>query len=415
MIKAKSTPIFRALRKYAGLFHFFINWGGRGSGKSHSIIEKLILDFVNEDRCNYLFGIFNSSRVIPAFKPKIDAVIKKYNLDLRVTESPLKVRNSHGQTIFCTGFDDPEKAKEFANIGKTFIDELPSMPEKTFKTICDTTREIEDFEIHAAFNPVDINSWVKKNLLDAPYYQKNAVVIHSTCEDNPFLPESIKEAYRAKEGIDKTINYEGQFGTLESDLIFAGKLNQCEEIPSDAMFISYGLDFSNSPSSEHAHPHSLVATYYYNNSIYIDEIFEGRCPVLTFDDNNMVVNTGKKTDLHSISKNYCDMLGVPHERGVGIIVADNANGSSIDQLEACGVPIMPSKKGQGSILAFVDKLSTAKNIFITSRSTNLIRQFYNWRWKKDRNDEIIPETVDLTNTDDNGIAATRYALELFEW
>jgi len=412
-VKVNSTPIFAALRHYSALliYHFFVLWGGRGSGKSHGIIEHLLLDFEDENRCNYLFGIFHGNKVISAFKPTIDAVVDKYGLDLKVTKSPLQVENKYGKVIFCTGFDDPEKAKAVSKVGRTFIEELNTMPRRIFKTIVMTTREIEDYEVYGAFNPVDIKSWVKKDLLDNPLYMKKGVSIHSTCEDNPFLPDSVKEFYRSLTGIDRTVDYLGEFGTVTSDLVFGEKLRRISEVPKDARFIAYGLDFSNGGSD----PHSLVELWHINQDLIINPIYEGGCEVDTLVD-GMIKITDSFTDLVSICQYKCKHLGKEMFYGKGRVMCDRSNPANIGILRRSHINAHRyggnSKDGseQYTRLNGIKAINFFKRIMIVDTNKSVTDQFYGYRWKKDRLSGDIMYQVEDKLQIHHAIDATMYAL-----
>ncbi len=406
-MKVKSTPIFEAIMHYAALLwvHFIVLWGGRGSGKTHSAIEKILLDFEDEVRCNYLFAVYRSAALIGAFYPTIIAVKEKYNLDIKVTRSPLQVENKHGMLIFCSGFDNPEKTKNFTKIGLSLIDEATSMPYTIFKKIVDTTREIEDWKVYTLFNPIDLGNWVKQHLLDNPRYMDNGVSIHSTCEDNPFLPESKKEDYRRLTGDDYDINYLGKFGTDTSDLIFGGRLCKVNGIPDYAQFVAYGMDYSNGGKD----PHAIVAVWLADMEIYIDEIYMGNCEVLSYE-NGQVIMDEDLIDLASILYFKCPELNKEQEDGMlGCCVADSATKITSDTLRALGLNIVDAEKGAGSVMNGIKFLNQFKRINITIHSKNAISQFYNFRWAK-KDEEILEGQIDK-KCKRHLIDATRYANE----
>ena len=405
MIKVKSTPIFKMIQHYSSLllYHFFILWGGRGSGKTQAAIEKLILDFVNEDRCNYLFGVYNSNKVRTAFEPKIRGAIEKFDLydDLTLTLSPLTVCNKYGRYIYCTGFDDPEKAKNLSNIGKALLDELPAFPLLIFRTIVSTVREIEDFEIYATFNPVSPDSWVKTDLLDDPFYKSRAIFIHSTCEDNPFLPESVKDLYRSYTGLQREVDYLGKFGVRTNELVFGAKLDRIGNIPEFCNFLAYGLDYSNGG----ADPHSLVGLYYGNECLYILPIYEGHCPIDTVEN----YQTIKGNDLLTIITDRCTELGKEHYHGYGRIIADRANPANTDKLRAYGINVQ-GYDGRYTRDFGLSNIMTYNKIYIVESDNDFVRrQFYNYKWKVDKMTGRITDEPDKS-CEHHSIDATCYGL-----
>ena len=77
------------------------------------------------------------------------------------------------------------------------------------------------------------------------------------------------------------------------------------------------------------------------------------------------------------------------------IVADSAEQKSIEEIKKLGIPrIKPAVKGQGSILQGIQKLKQYE-IIIDPSCVNLIEEFKNYSWKKDKNtSEYINEPED---------------------
>ncbi len=306
--------------------------------------------------------------------------------------------------IFCTGFDDPEKAKAISKIGRSFIEETNTMPFPIFKTIVKSTREIEKYEVYCAFNPVSADSWVKKDLLDNPLFMDSGVSIHSTCEDNPFLPESVKNFYRSLTGIERTVDYDGEFGSVTSDLVFGDKLRRIKEVPKDARFINYGLDFSNGG----ADPHSLVAIYHRNLDLIIQPIYEGGVDVITINNKGVRVISDKPTDLASIIYKNCPYAGREMFYGVGRVMCDRANPANIKLLRNARINAK-GYEGQHTRKAGIKWLNSFKRILIVDTMPSATEQWYNYRWKKDRlSGEIIAGEMDDECTHHN-IDAAVYA------
>lgn len=91
------------------------------------------------------------------------------------------------------------------------------------------------------------------------------------------------------------------------------------------------------------------------------------------------------------------------------IVADSAEQKSIEEIKKYGIyRIKPAVKGQGSILQGIQKLKQFE-IIIDPSCVNLIEEFRNYSWKKDKNtSEYINEPEDSWN---HGIDALRYSLQ----
>ena len=381
--------------------HIEINRGGRGSGKSHTIIQKLLHKFRNEKRCNYLFSVKESTNVASSLIPTIEAILwdEGLNEEFTVTKSPAEVKNKFGRRIFLKGFDDPQKAKLISKVGISFIDELNHFTYEDFKMIVNSTREIEDWKVICAFNPVSDTIWVKLLLYDVQGWREKFTDIRSTCENNPFLPESKKQAYRDLWKIDEVsymVDYLGEWGTLTSELVFGSKIRIVQEIPAHARFISYGLDFSNGG----ADPHALIGIYFADGKIYLKEIYQGHCDV---------INLEGERDLRQIIYEECHELKNPR---IGVI-ADSANMGNINILRQSGINCVPAEKGPNSVSDGVKKLKLYQSINILQSSLNAVMQFRNYKWKKDKKTGLLLPEVDKTCVH-HLIDATRYGMEVVD-
>ncbi len=84
---------------------------------------------------------------------------------------------------------------------------------------------------------------------------------------------------------------------------------------------------------------------------------------------------------------------------------------SIEEIRRAGVRrIKGATKGKGSILQGIQKLQQYE-IIIDSSCINLITEFENYAWDKDKNDEGINKPIDAYN---HGIDALRYSLQCLE-
>ncbi|NDG51988.1 MAG: terminase, partial [Flavobacteriia bacterium] len=88
------------------------------------------------------------------------------------------------------------------------------------------------------------------------------------------------------------------------------------------------------------------------------------------------------------------------------IFADSAEPKSIDELHRYGWNCKPASKGKDSVLMGID-LMKRYNIFVTSRSTNTIQEFRNYKWVEDKDGVLLNKPVDKNN---HSIDATRYSI-----
>ena len=160
----------------------------------------------------------------------------------------------------------------------------------------------------------------------------------------------------------------GEIGSLEG-VVFNNWV-QCDAIPKEAEFISYGLDwgFTNDPTS-------LIAAYRYEGKIYIDELL-----YQTQLTNSDIV---AKLKALNVSPSQC-------------IVADSAEPKSIQDLTNAGFYVEPARKGPDSIKASIDRLQQYE-IVVTKNSLNLIKELRQYKWAKDREGKALNAPEDVMN------------------
>jgi phage terminase large subunit len=90
------------------------------------------------------------------------------------------------------------------------------------------------------------------------------------------------------------------------------------------------------------------------------------------------------------------------------IFADCAEPKSIEELYRMGWNIKPAEKGKDSIMNGINFMKDY-GLFIDKRSTNLIKEFRNYTWEKDKNENIINKPIDDYN---HGIDAARYGVTM---
>jgi phage terminase large subunit len=141
---------------------------------------------------------------------------------------------------------------------------------------------------------------------------------------------------------------------------------------------NYGLDFGYS-----ADPTSIVAVYTDGNGFCFDEIAYA---------NNM---------------SNADIGRILNQRNPDrvMVVADSAEPKSIQEIRGYGQNIVASQKGADSVRSGIQFLQ-GKPMYITGRSTNMVKEIRNYKWQEDRNGKVLNVPVDANN---HTIDAARYA------
>ena len=88
------------------------------------------------------------------------------------------------------------------------------------------------------------------------------------------------------------------------------------------------------------------------------------------------------------------------------VISESADPRMIDELARDGVNIVPVQKYKGSIEAGISKMQTMK-IHVTKDSTNVIKEFKNYTYEKNREGKYLNTPIDMFN---HAIDATRYVI-----
>jgi len=344
--------------------------GGSSAGKTISIIQ-ILIDKSQSDTTPKLTSITSES--MPHLKR---GAIRDF-LSIMQTHNYFN-ENAWNKTdsiyTFETGsrmeffsLDMPHKVRG-PRRQRLFINEANNIPLETFDQLEIRTNE----EIWLDWNPVAEFWWytdVQPN--------RDVDFIILTYLDNEGLSQSIVDSIESRRGNKNWWNVYGlgQLGESEGRIYTGWQI--INEVPHEARLERYGLDYgySNDPTASDG-------IYKYNGGFIIDEVIHQKGLV--------------NSEIANVFKNLPRAL----------IIADSAEPKSNDEIKSYGVTLLPSTKGQGSVLQGI-QLVQNQRISVTKRSTNTIKEYRNYLWQTDKNGKIINEPVDYMNHHMDGI---RYAI-----
>ena len=252
-----------------------------------------------------------------------------------------------------------------------FINEATELSEQEYIQLSLRTSD----RIVMDLNPSLWNSWIYDLENDEDCFY--TIV---TYKQNPFLGDSqIKEIEKLK---DKDPNMWRVFGLGQKGVptrVVFNHQQPCDNVPLQAKLLGYGIDFG------WQDPSVMVGVYQIDDNIFLDEMIYSRH--ITIPDFIYKIK--------SLGLNLKDDF-----------IADSANPQSIEEMRRNSINCKPVTKH--SILHGIDLLKR-NNLFITSRSVNLLDEFQQYVWKQDKNLKNLDEPVDQYN---HGIDACRYVLEM---
>ena len=373
-------------------FRYNVFWGGRGSGKTKFIIQKLMTKGLKEKRLILLMRKETNKLRDSVWKELLE-VIEEFKLTPYFTINKTEFRatcNINGTEFKCLGLDEPEKIKGFAAMSDVFMDEITAFTEEDIELIDGTLRSISyelPLQMYFAFNPISKTNFVYKYFgFDTGITPPNTFILHSTYLDNPFLDDSYLQRMDAM----KIRNYNrwkiealGEFVTLDKLVFQNWKSEEFNHADIQGNLV-VGLDFGfvNDVSA-------LVASILdeANKRIYIFKEWG---------------DTGKTNKELS---NIITSLGFAKS----IIIADSAEPKSIEELKRAGISrIRASVKGPDSIMHGIQQLQNYE-IIVHPSCEGIITELENYSWQKDKKtNEYINKPIDSFN---HYIDALRYSLQ----
>tara|TARA_R110000822_G_scaffold51737_3_gene134479 strand:- start:348 stop:1505 length:1158 start_codon:yes stop_codon:yes gene_type:complete len=366
----RTNKVFRHLEESEK--RIVIEQGGTRSGKTYNILMWIIFGYCLKNKgktisiCRKTYPALRATSMRDFFE-----ILKEYDLyDEKIHNKSNSEFKLNGNLIEFISLDQPQKVRGRKR-DLLYINEANELHFEDWQQLIFRTKERAILD----YNPSDEFHFIYDKIKP----REDADFFITTYKDNPFLEnEIVKEIERLKD-IDPNywkIYGLGEVGASQS-IIF--RINECNNVPEDATFISYGMDygFTNDPTT-------MVGIWKQGDDLYLKEI---------------LFRTGMTNrDINDFLKEM--------NIGRSEIFGDSAEPKTIEELYRFGWNIKPSTKGQGSINIGIDMMKRYK-INVTKDSINMIKEFRNYKWAEDKNGNILNSPVDMFN---HTIDAVRYGL-----
>lgn len=351
---------------------FLVNQGGTSSGKTYTIMQRLIvlsfehpraiITVAGQDLPNLKVGAMRDLDTILHSNAKLLDWFKQ-------NKSDSSYRGKNGALIEFKSYQDAQDAKN----GKRdylFVNEANGVSYEVFWQLAIRTRK----QIFVDYNP-SARFWVHNQIIG----REDCKLIISDHRNNRFLTAQEHKKIEDIEDKELWLVYARGLTGKITGLVFSNwgivdKLPPREEWKMSCRGLDFG--FSNDPS---ALEHVVLA----HGELWVDE------------------------EIYRIGMTNQDIARECKEQGINrsnLIIADCAEPKSAKELCNEGLWVVESVKGKDSINNGIDILKRY-HINITRRSVGIISNMQQYKWKKTRDGETTNQPIDAFN---HGIDAIRY-------
>lgn len=372
-----------------------VYWGGRGSGKTKFILQKLMIKGLKEKRLILLMRK-ETNKLRDSLWKELLTLINDFKLTRFFVINKTEFRVTcllNGTEFKCLGLDEPEKIKGFAEMSDVFMDEITAFSEEDIELIDGTLRSINyelPLQIYFAFNPISKANFVYKYFgFEDGIVPEDTFILHTTYLDNPYLDES----YLARMENMKQRNYNrwkiealGEFVSLDK-LVFNNWRKEEFQIQNITGETCIGLDFG-----------------------FVNDISALVASIVDEENKRIYVfrEWGETNKTNEELAKVITSLGFSKSH----IIADAAEPKSIEEIRRNGIPrIKACVKGPDSILHGIQRLQQYE-IIIHPSCEGIITELENYSWQKDKKtNEYINKPIDTFN---HYIDALRYSLQCID-
>ena len=378
----------------------YFNYGGYGSGKSDATAFKLLKISFEEKRLILVTRKVYNTLADSCYR-LIKQVAERYimSMFLEFRKNPLSIKNTITGTEFIfRGLDDKEKLKSLPDVSIAWLEECSEFSYDDYMEIRGRLRHPTQ-SVHRIMttNPISKSSWIYQHFFVNDKIDKSKIsILHSTCDDNPYLPQSYIDNLDELQYTDPVLHRIARYGEFGTDgervLSTLEKISRDEILGKISMVKSpiyrAGMDFGFSHSYN-----ALVRIAVDEDNLELFVYYE-------YYKNHM-------TDPETV-------LEIQEFKESGeLIYADNAEPKTITYYQMEGFNMYPASatKSAGSRLQNTKKMKRFKKIYISDECPCTWEELHNLVFKKDRNGNVIPDTF---NIDPHTFSAIWYSLEGIE-
>lgn len=379
-----------------------IYFGGSSSGKSFSLAQRTVLDVLAGKR-NYLVVRNVQSTIKRSCLNEIIKAINAFKFNnsnehedwflINKTDMIITCTLNSKQILFC-GLDDVEKVKSITPIDGVITDIwVEEATECEYKDVKQLDKRLRGRSsaikrLTLSFNPILKDHWLYTEYFDIwednkQYIEKdNVSILKTTYKDNRFLTE---DDIAALENETDKYYYEvytlGNWGVLGAVIFKNWKVKDFSDVEKTFDNYRHGIDWGFAED-----PFAYIKPHYdkTRRRLYVCDEIEA---------------------VGLLNSESAPM--VKEKAGRDRVICDSAEPKSVAEYKALGVNAKGAKKGPGSI-EYGIKFLQGLEIIIHPRCKNFKAEISKYKYKEDKNGNVLPIPVDKDN---HLIDALRYAME----
>lgn len=382
-----SSSLIQFPRAFRPLFtpsRYKASWGGRGSAKSHSFAQALIIR-----ACQYPLRVLGTREIQNSIKDSVkrllDDKIAAMGVESQFISTDREISGVNGSLFVFAGLrTNPDSIKSKEGFDIAWVEEANTVSKRSLEILIPTIRR-PNSELWFSWNPRFATDPVDAMFRGAAP-PPNSILMPVSYRDNPWFPDVLREdmEYDRMRDPEKYQHiWEGQYLRNSEARVFRNWRVEAFETPADIERFYFGADWGFSVD-----PTVLVRCYIVGRTLYVDqEVYAVGC---------------------EIDRTPALFDKIPNAKRWPI-TADSARPETISYMQRHGYPnIVAAKKGPGSI---EDGIEFLKNydIVVHPRCTHSIDELTLYSWKTDPlTQEVLPILEDKKN---HVIDALRYAVE----
>lgn len=365
---------------------YYVFYGGRGSGKSHTIARYLIC-MAMERPVKILCTRELQNSIVESVHTLLSDIIRQYGLHQYFYIKNATIECCNGSLFIFKGLaHNIDSVKSTEGVDYCWIEEADKVCQNSWDILIPTIRKPSS-KIIVTFNPTHDDDPVYHMFITVG--QPDTVTQLVNYHDNPHFPDVLRKEMEHMKTTDyeKYLHvWEGQLRTTSDAQIFKGKYSVEDFTSEGAEGFYYGMDFGFAKD-----PSTIVRCFIMGQNLYIDREEYGH---------------------HVEIPDLVPMIRKIQEGTESVrwkIKADCARPETISYLANLHYNVVAAKKWQGSIEDGIEYLRSFQKIIIHPRCRHTIEEFRRYSYKIDkRTNEILPIVSDDYN---HTIDALRYAID----